>query len=117
MEAKKLRSLICTISILVSVTILAIALIKLCVKIRSSNIDFESECGELYKIGYARSGSEQIPFANEWEYYLDAYKRNDTDEMEKILGFLKSVQTEETDVFETGARMVVKTLVMKINVH
>lgn len=116
MEAKKLCSLICTILILVSVTILSI---RLCGSVRSSssNIDFEPECGELHEIGYARSGSQRISFANEWKYYLDAYKRNDTDEMEKTLDFLKSVQIEETDVFEAVARKRVKTLVMKINVH
>lgn len=119
MEVKKLPLLICTILILVSV---AIPVILLCVNIRTSKtsnirngdiskIEFEPRCGEFYEVGYARSGPQQIPFADELEHYFDAYKANDTDEMEKTLNLLESIQIEDNNMFETVARSGVKTLV------
>lgn len=111
METKKLWSLICKISILVLVVILAIVL---CVKIKTSatsKTEFEPKCGEFYEVEYARSGSEQMPFAEEFRHYLDAYKINDTDEMEKTLNSMKSVQIDDTDMLEAVTRIDVKTLV------
>lgn len=113
MEVRKLSLLICTILILVVVAI-PIIIIVLCVNIRNdetSKNEFEPNCGEFYEVGYTRSGSQQIPFADDLENYLDAYKANDTDEMEKTLDLLESIQIEDNDIFEMVGRVGVKTLV------
>lgn len=115
MEAKKRCSLICTISILVLLVIVSIILCAYFGNRNASKLEFEPKCGEFQEVEYAPRGLQQIPFADELEHYFDAYKRNDTDEMAKTLDSLKSIQTDDADMFEIVARNGVKTLVCKFN--
>lgn len=114
MNAKKLRSIIYTISI--SLVLFSILSIILCINngnSKTSEIEFEPECGEFYEFEYAQSESKQILFSGDLEHYIDAYEKNDTNEMNKTFDSLKSAQIEDTDISEIVPRSSFITLVWK----